>query len=74
LISEGNKAVVRWTLRGTQRGEFQGRPPTGKAMTVTGTSTFRLAGRKIQEIWVNMDRLGMMEQSGWLPGPPQRLK
>jgi len=27
-------------------------------MTVTGISIFRLAGGKIQEITVNMDRLG----------------
>jgi steroid delta-isomerase-like uncharacterized protein len=70
LIAEGSRVVVRWTLVGTQRGEFQGRPAAGKAMTVTGTSTFRLAGGKIQEIWVNMDRLAMQEQLGWLPAPP----
>ena len=32
-------------------------------------SSFRIAQGKIQEIWVNMDRLGMMQQMGWLPGP-----
>jgi predicted ester cyclase len=26
----------RWTLTGTHRGEFQGVPPTGKAMTMVG--------------------------------------
>lgn len=39
-------------------------------MTVTGISIFRLADGKIQEITVNMDRLGQMEQLGWLPAAP----
>ena len=66
-IAEGDKVVVRWTLRATQSVEYQGHPPNGKTMTVTGISIFRLADGKIQEIWVNMDRLGQMEQLGWLP-------
>jgi predicted ester cyclase len=59
--------VVRWTLRATQATKYQGHAPNGKTMTVTGISIFRLADGKIQEITVNMDRLGQMEQLGWLP-------
>ena len=70
-IADGDKVVVRWTLRGTQSGEYQGRPPTGNPITVAGISIFRLADGKIQEITVNMDRLGMMEQLEWLPVPRQ---
>ena len=70
-IAEGDKVVVRWTLRATQSTKYQGHPPNGKTMTVTGISIFRLADGKIQEITVNMDRLGQMEQLGWLPGSPQ---
>jgi steroid delta-isomerase-like uncharacterized protein len=66
-IAEGDKVVVRWTLRATQATEYQGHLPNGKTMTVTGISIFRLANGKIQEITVNMDRLGQMEQLGWLP-------
>ena len=73
-ISDGDKVVVHWTLRGTQSGEFQGRPPTGKPITVTGISIFRMANGKIQEITVNMDRLGMMEQLSLLPTAPQPAK
>ncbi|MBI2927342.1 MAG: ester cyclase [Verrucomicrobia bacterium] len=71
-IADGDKVVVHWTLRGTQSGEYQGRPPTGKAITVTGMSLFRIADGKIQEITVNMDRFGMMEQLGWLPASPPK--
>ena len=70
MVAEGDKVVVRWTLRATQATEYQGHPPNGKSMTVTGISIFRLAGGKIQEITVNMDRLGQMDQLGWLPAAP----
>ena len=67
IIAERDRVVVRWTLRATHLGEYQGRAPTGKRMTVTGMSLFRMSEGKIQETWVNMDRWGMMEQLGWLP-------
>ena len=73
-IAEGDKMAVRWTMSGTHQGEYQGRPPTQKRITVTGVSLFRLADGKIQEIHVNMDRLGLMEQLGWLPSPPPPSK
>lgn len=68
-IAEGNTVVIRWTLRATHQGEYQGRAPTGKKAMVTGISIFRIADGKIQEITVNMDRLGQFEQLGWLPAP-----
>lgn len=74
LIAEGDKVVVRWTLYGTHLGEYQDRSPTHKVMTVTGISIFRLAGGKIQEITVNMDRLGQAQQLGWLPAPAPPAK
>ena len=68
-IAQGDKIAVRWTLRATHRGEYQGRPPTGKTVTVTGISIFQIANGKIQDITVNMDRLGQLQQLGWLPAP-----
>jgi steroid delta-isomerase-like uncharacterized protein len=66
-IAEQNKIAVRWTLRATHLGEYQGRPPSGKPVTVTGISIFQIANGKIEEITVNMDRLGQFQQLGWLP-------
>ena len=45
-----------------------------KMITVSGISLFRLAGGKIQEITVSMDRLGQAQQLGWLPAtaPPAK--
>ena len=69
MIAEGDKVVAHWSLRGTQRADYQGRPATGRAVSVTGMSLFRLADGKIQEITVSMDRLGQWQQLGWLPEP-----
>jgi len=69
VVAEGDKVVVRWSLHGTHLGDYQGRPATGKEVSVTGMSLFRPADGKIQEITVSMDRLGQWQQLGWLPEP-----
>jgi len=74
VIAEGDKVVVHWSLRATQLGDYLGRPATGKTVSVTGMSLFRLADGKIQEITVSMDRLGQWQQLGWLPEPPKAGK
>jgi steroid delta-isomerase-like uncharacterized protein len=68
-IAEGNRIAVRWTMRATHLGEYQSHQPTGKRVAVSGISIFQIADGKIQEITVNMDRLGQLQQLGWLPVP-----
>ena len=58
---------MRFTVRATHKGEFQGLPPTGKQVILTGTDIQRIAGGKIAENWVNLDALGMLQQLGVLP-------
>ena len=72
MIAEGDRVVVRWTLQGTQSGDLSGRPATGKTFRVTGISILRIAQGRIQEITINMDRLGMMQQLGWSSAVPQK--
>lgn len=66
LVASGNRVVVRWRLNGTHLGELQGKAPTGRSIAITGTSTFRIEAGKIRQIWVNMDRYGLMDQLGLL--------
>ena len=68
-IAERDRIAVRWTLRATHLGEYYSHPPTGKTMTMTGISIFHIADGKIQDITVNMDKLGQALQLGWLPAP-----
>ena len=63
-IAEGDMVVTRWTARGTHRGEFQGLPPTGKAVRVAGTDIDRIVEGRTVECWAHVDELGLMQQLG----------
>ncbi len=69
LIAEGDRVVARLTVTGTHRGEFQGLPPTGKQVTMSGVEIVRLAGGKAVERWGQFDILGMLQQLGAIPAP-----
>jgi predicted ester cyclase len=63
-IAETEKVLVRWTFRGRHTGEYMGAKPTGKEVVATGMNLFRLAGGRIEEIWVESDDLGELQQLG----------
>ena len=71
LLAEGDRISGRWTVRGTQQGEMQGIPPTGKPVLITGIDIWRVENGKLAEHWDNWDQLGMMQQLGVMPGPGQ---
>jgi predicted ester cyclase len=61
-VAEGERATVRFTLRGTNTGSFMGLPPTGRLVVVPATATFRFDGDKVAELWGEFDQAGMMRQ------------
>jgi len=67
MIAEGDKVVVRSTCSGTHKGEFMGIAPTGKKVTFTQISIYRIVGGKFVEEWSNMDTLGFLQQLGVIP-------
>jgi steroid delta-isomerase-like uncharacterized protein len=62
LVAEGDKVVARWTARGTNTGDFNGMPATGKVATSSGITIFRIADGRIVEEWSESDMLGLMQQ------------
>jgi len=66
-IAEGDKVVLRWTARGTHKGELKGIPPTGKQIAFSGVNTYRIASGKVVEEWSDFDRLDMLQQIGVIP-------
>jgi steroid delta-isomerase-like uncharacterized protein len=68
-IAEGDRVVNRWTFRGTHRGEFQGVPPTGRAVTISGIDIWRIKDGKIIENQQVVDNLGLLQQLGAIPQP-----
>jgi steroid delta-isomerase-like uncharacterized protein len=67
LIAEGDKVVARWTAQGTQTGEFQGLPPSGKVATSSGITIFRILDGRVVEEWSESDMLGLLQQLGAIP-------
>src|SRR5215203_4949325 len=67
LISEGDKVVGRFTMRGTHSGEFMGVQPTGRSVTMSGIDIVRVAGGKIAELWYGEHLLELMQQLGSVP-------
>ena len=67
----GDKVVTRWTYHAVHSGAFQGLPPTGKQVAMTGITILRLAGGKIVENTVELDQLGLLQQLGVVPTPGQ---
>ena len=66
-IVAGDKLVHRLTGRGTQKGEFQGVPATGKQATWSEIHIGRVVNGKVVEHWGLLDQLGMMQQLGLAP-------
>ncbi|HZQ37547.1 MAG TPA: ester cyclase [Dehalococcoidia bacterium] len=68
LIAEGDKVVARNTWRGTHRGTLWGVPATNRSFAMEGVVVWRIADGKIAERWATIDRLGLFQQLGVLPG------
>ena len=66
-VAEGDLVAVRWTARGTNTGEGNGLPATGRRVQVSGTALFRFEDGAIAEEWTAGDTLGLMRQLGLLP-------
>jgi predicted ester cyclase len=66
LFVEGDKVVARWTCRGTHHGIFRGLAPTGKRVTFTGMTLYRMAQGKIVEQWTVEDGVSLYQQLGIL--------
>jgi steroid delta-isomerase-like uncharacterized protein len=70
VLVEGDRGAARLTIQGTNTGEFQGTPATGKHVSFSSMNTYRLANGKIAEHWVQYDAIGMLQQMGLIPANP----
>ncbi len=74
MIAEGDRVMVRMTLRGTHRGTFQGIAPTGKPVTVFALDVVRIENGQMVEHWGGPDLLNLLQQLGAIisPGPERK--
>jgi steroid delta-isomerase-like uncharacterized protein len=69
MVAEGDLVAVHWNGSGTNTGEGNGLPATGRKVTVRGMTFFRFRDGRIAEEWNTIDMLGVMRQLGLLPDP-----
>ncbi|MFK7895303.1 MAG: ester cyclase [Myxococcota bacterium] len=67
-IGETNGLVtLRYTLNGTNDGEFFGRPASGKTFKVENCTLFRIVSGRVKETYRYSDTMGLMTQLGLMP-------
>jgi predicted ester cyclase len=66
-VLEGDKIVIRWTMRGTHEGDFLGIPPTHRHVTWSGIGLAWTAGGKDTDVWNFPDLMGLLQQLGAFP-------
>jgi len=65
VIAEGNRVVIRWTMRG--RAQAHGEAWSAPMTVVTGIDIFRVANGQLAELWQNFEELGYQQASA-MPG------
>ena len=76
-VAEEDLVATVWRTTGTHQGEWPSPlgpiAPTGKSISFTGTTTLRVADRRIVEVvGTNHDHLGILQQMGALPAGKPR--
>jgi steroid delta-isomerase-like uncharacterized protein len=67
MLSDGDKVVIRSTMKGTHKGNFMNIPATGKQISVEGIDIVRISNGRAVEHWGVTDNLTMMQQLGLVP-------
>jgi predicted ester cyclase len=74
MLAEGDLVMTRCTVRGTHQGELFSLPPTGREVAYTEILLSRVAEGRIVEQSVLVDRLGLLQELGVLPGTGEILQ
>lgn len=67
VFGEEERLAVRWTFHATHGGAFNGTPATGRRVTQTANVVYHFRDGRIARAWLQVDRLGLLQQIGALP-------
>ena len=70
-LVDGDYVTVLWSGEGTNTGEGNGLPATGKKLKGRGITIWRISGGTIREEWSEFDQMRIMQQLGLMPVPPK---
>lgn len=73
MVTEDDIVAVRYTVSGTHTGEYKDVEPTGHTVEWTGMAMYRIENGEIAEVWLEEDRLGLLEQLE-VVDPPAHLR
>lgn len=62
VIVENDLVSIQWHAQGTHQGEFKGRKPTGKSVSYSGMTIYRIKNGKITEYWAYLDMQFLLNQ------------
>ena len=74
LFAVEDRVIVRFMMRGTHEGEFEGIPPTGNKIELSGIVITRIENGKIVEDKEEFDQFGEMQQLGMELKPKEAEK
>jgi predicted ester cyclase len=69
IVESDGLVTLRYTLDGTNDGDFFGQPPTGKRFHVENCTLLEVVRGKVRRAYRYSDTLGLMSQLGLMPGP-----
>jgi len=61
VLADGDQAVVRWRVRGTQTGELMGVPPSHRQIELRGMSWLTVRDGKLAEGWDTWNLGGLLD-------------
>lgn len=62
VITENDLVSIQWNVKATHRGEFKGRQPTGKPISYSGVTVYRVKDGQIVEYWAYLDMQHIFSQ------------
>jgi predicted ester cyclase len=62
IIEEDDLVSIQWRANGTHNGEFKWRKPTGKPVSYSGLTVYRIKQGKIVEYWAYLDIQHLLSQ------------
>jgi ketosteroid isomerase-like protein len=67
IIGEGDTVAARYVLTQRHTGKYLRFPPTGLEASAPVHEFLRISDGKIQEIWLSLDIMGLMQDLGIMP-------